>query len=135
MKEKYMREALLFYGSQIKKNYKLEIIELIAENTKDFLNNAQADIVKNKECEKIKDKLNKDEYVILLDVNGLEVNSKQLKNIVYSNNMRKIVFIIGGSLGVNANIINACNKKISISKMTFPHQLIRVILLEQLSRL
>ena len=93
--------------------------------------------VKNKECNKILDSIKKDSYVIALDLGGNQITSEdfsdKLENIALNYNSH-ITFIIGGTLGLNENVLSVCNEKISFSKMTFPHQLIRVFLLEQIFR-
>ena len=129
IKEKYLMEAIEEYQKRISKYTKLEIIELPDYNY---------DIKKTikEESDNIMKVLNKNDYNILLDVNGSLLSSVELSdkinNILINNS--NITFIIGGSFGVSDEIKNMVNYKLSFSKMTFPHQLFRVILLEQIYR-
>ena len=129
IKEKYLMEAIEEYQKRISKYTKLEIIELPDYNY---------DIKKTikEESDNIMKVLNKNDYNILLDINGSLLSSIELSdkinNILINNS--NITFIIGGSFGVSDEIKNMVNYKLSFSKMTFPHQLFRVILLEQIYR-
>ncbi len=129
IKEKYLQEAIEEYQKRISKYTKLEIIELPDYNY---------DIKKTikEESDNIMKVLNKNDYNILLDINGSLLSSVELSdkinNILINNS--NITFIIGGSFGVSDEIKNMVNYKLSFSKMTFPHQLFRVILLEQIYR-
>lgn len=129
IKEKYLIEAIEEYQKRISKYTKLEIIELPDYNY---------DIKKTikEESDNIMKVLNKNDYNILLDINGSLLSSVELSdkinNILINNS--NITFIIGGSFGVSDEIKNMVNYKLSFSKMTFPHQLFRVILLEQIYR-
>ena len=92
--------------------------------------------IKEKEGQNIISHIKKDSYVIALDLTGKELDSvalsQKIENLSISNS--SITFIIGGSLGLSNQVLNYCNEKLCFSKMTFPHQLIRVFLLEQLFR-
>ena len=129
IKEKYLMEAIEEYQKRISKYTKLEIIELPDYNY---------DIKKTikEESDNIMKVLNKNDYNILLDINGSLLSSIELSdkinNILINNS--NITFIIGGSFGVSDEIKNMVNYKLSFSRMTFPHQLFRVILLEQIYR-
>ena len=129
IKEEYLKEAILEYTKRLSKYTKLEIIEL---PDKDY------DIKKTLEVERdsILNKLNKSDYNILLDIEGNIYNSiefsKELDKIRNQNS--NITFIIGGSNGVHEDIKKIVNERISFSKLTFPHQLFRVMLLEQIYR-
>ena len=129
IKEKYLQEAIEEYQKRISKYTKLEIIELPDYNY---------DLKKTikEESDNIMKVLNKNDYNILLDINGSLLSSVELSdkinNILINNS--NITFIIGGSFGVSDEIKNMVNYKLSFSKMTFPHQLFRVILLEQIYR-
>ena len=129
IKENYLKEALLEYQKRITKYSKIEIIEL-----------PDYDFEIKKTLEKERDHILKaiksGDYNILLDLNG-----KSLTSLEFANHFDKIRqinsninFIIGGSFGVHADIKEICQEKISFSKLTFPHQLFRVILLEQIYR-
>lgn len=139
VKEKSLKELIDEYSKRLSKYCKLEIIEL--QDEKIPLNPSEADEikVKEKECEKIKEKILKigKSHIICLDLNGKQYSSEEfsdkLNNIsTYENST--IVFVIGGSLGLTNELLSLSNEKISFSKMTFPHQLFRVFLLEQIFR-
>src|SRR5574344_295048 len=127
VKEQFFRDAINEYLKRLSKYTKLEIIELIDENNGNILKKESESILKN---------INDKDYVITLEIEGKEVNSLELSKkieetlIINSN----IVFVIGGSLGLDNSVKSRSNYKLSFSKLTFPHQLFRVILLEQIYR-
>lgn len=131
IKEKYFIDAIDEYKKRIGKFSKLEIIELQDEATND------SNIVLLKEKEKILKVLKTTDYNIALDIDGEMIDSvgfsKKIDNI-FTNYNSNITFIIGGSCGLDYEIKNMCNYRLSFSKMTFPHQLFRVVLLEQIYR-
>ena len=124
LKEKYLIEAVNDYKKRINKYHKLEIIEIKDTN----IYNEEKEIISL---------INKNEYILLLDIFGKEYSSvefsNKLQNLFNSSNSN-ITFIIGSSEGVTEKIKEIANEKISFSKFTFPHGLFRVILLEQLYR-
>lgn len=130
IKEKYLREAIIEYTKRIKKYTNIEIIELSDESFQD-----EKKIIKM-EADNILKHINKKDYLITLEINGKEYTSTSFAHkldkisIAYSN----IAFIIGGSLGLSEEISKVANEKISFSRLTFPHQLFRVFLLEQIYR-
>ena len=123
IKENYLKEAINDYQKRINKYHKLEIIEIEDDN---IIN----------EIDRILKYINKKDYLIALDIQGIELTSielsKKIDNIFINNS--NITFIIGGSNGIHDSIKNIVNYKLSFSKMTFPHQLFRLILLEQIYR-
>ena len=123
IKENYLKEAINDYQNRINKYHKLEIIEIEDDN-----------IINEKD--RILKHINKKDYLIALDIQGIELTSielsKKIDNIFINNS--NITFIIGGSNGIHDSIKNIVNYKLSFSKMTFPHQLFRLILLEQIYR-
>ena len=130
IKEKYLRDAIDEYSKRLGKYTKLEIIEV-----KDESIGNEKDILK-KESISIDKYINDKDYNIVLAIEGEELSSKtfakKLDNIFnYSSNIN---FIIGGSLGIDDSIKEKANLKLSFSRMTYPHQLFRVILLEQIYR-
>ena len=131
IKEKYFIDAINEYKKRIGKFSKLEIVELPDEATND------SNIVLLKEKEKIIKVLKTSDYNIVLDIAGEMIDSigfaKKIDNI-FTNHNSNITFIIGGSCGVDNEIKAMCNYRLSFSKMTFPHQLFRVVLLEQIYR-
>ena len=136
IKEKFFREAIDEYSKRLSRFCKLEISELPDERIPDKTNDSIINEVKQKECNNIISHLKKDSYIIALDLTGNEFSSEQFSEKIskVSMNNSKITFIIGGSLGLNNDILKICNEKICFSKMTFPHQLIRIFLLEQIYR-
>lgn len=123
IKEKFYIDALEEYKKRLSKYTKLEIIEL-----------PDSDILKEKEL--ILKNINLKDYNIALAIEGKEYNSKELSNHIdklFINNSN-LTFIIGGSDGLDNEIKEKCNELISFSKLTFPHQLFRIILLEQIYR-
>lgn len=136
IKEKYLKDAINEYSKRLTKYCKLNIIELPDEQIPDKLNINISNEIKNKECNNILNHLKKDTYMICLDLKGKEVSSEEFSKNIEKISMlsSNITFIIGGSLGLNETILQKANQKICFSKMTFPHQLIRVFLLEQIFR-
>lgn len=136
IKEKYFTMAIDEYSKRLSKYIKLNIIELLDEKAPENLSKAEEEAIKQKEGEKILKHI-KDEYVIALCIDGKELDSVELANFIQNTRTRgisHITFVIGGSLGLHKNVINRADFKLSFSKMTFPHQLMRVILLEQIYR-
>ncbi len=129
IKEEYLNIAIKDYLARINKYYRIEIIEILDEGKLDEISSL------NKESEKILEKIS-DGYNILLDREGKLIDSMEFANVIdkafISNS--SINFIIGGSYGVNNLVKEKVDLKISFSKLTFPHQLFRVILLEQIYR-
>ena len=136
IKEKYLKDAIDEYSKRLSKYCKLLITELPDEKIPDKLYPSLEQTIKEKECNNIINHIKKDSFIIALDLKGKEFTSedfsKKLEDISMENS--NITFIIGGSLGLTDYLLNLCNLKICFSKMTFPHQLIRVFLLEQIFR-
>lgn len=130
LKEKYLKAAIEEYEKRLKKYTTIQIIELQDEAFYDV------ERIKSMEGEKIEKYIHQKDYVITLEIEGTQLTSEnfaeKLQNIYLENS--NIDFIIGGSYGLSDNIKNRSNLKLSFSKMTFPHQLFRVILLEQIYR-
>ncbi len=130
IKEKYLKDAICDYSKRISKYTKLEIIE-VSDRDKlpinDILDKEGNDILKH---------INDKDYVISLEINGNNLSSIELAKKIDTifNKYSNIVFIIGGSYGLSNNIKQRCNYALSFSKLTFPHQLFRVMLLEQIYR-
>ncbi|MBQ3436192.1 MAG: 23S rRNA (pseudouridine(1915)-N(3))-methyltransferase RlmH [Bacilli bacterium] len=130
IKEKYLQDAIAEYQKRITKYDNIKIIEIKDTTTDDINKNL---LTEEKEIRK---HLNNNEYIIVLDIDGKELSSEELaakleKTYLESSN---ITFIIGGSYGLSKGIKSEANYHLSFSKMTFPHQLFRVILLEQIYR-
>lgn len=127
IKENFFKDAINEYLKRLSKYTKLEIIELVDESTGDII---------SKEGIKILEKIKDDDYPILLDINGEMIDSLSFANKLdkLTSEYKNIVFIIGGSYGVSRDVKNRAKMLLSFSKLTFPHQLFRVVLLEQIYR-
>ena len=136
IKEKYLKDAIDEYSKRLSKYCFLNIIELQDEKIPTVINEKIIDEIKEKECKKISSYIKKDNYTIALDLTGKQFTSEEFSKKIdnLSLDYSSITIIIGGSLGISNTILNLVNEKVSFSRMTFPHQLIRVFLLEQLFR-
>lgn len=136
VREKSFKDSIDEYSKRLSKYCKLNILELPDEKIPDKINENISNEIKSKECNNIINHIKKDSYIICLDLKGKEFSSeefsKKIENISMQNST--ITFIIGGSLGLTDKLLNLSNEKICFSKMTFPHQLIRIFLLEQIFR-
>lgn len=137
IREKYFSLALDEYKKRLSRYCTLNIVEVADEATPDNASLAMMNIIKEKEMERIIKYVKKNSYVITLEILGQMQTSEQLaKKIANLGVIGKsnITFIIGGSLGLHDEVSNMADYKLSFSKMTFPHQMMRVILLEQIYR-
>ena len=136
IKEKYLRDALDEYSKRLSRFCKLTFTELPDEKIPDKLNPSLENEIKSKECDNILNHIKKDSYIIALDLQGKEFTSEEFSKKIEDLSMENsnLTFIIGGSLGLNKTLLDKCPLKVCFSKMTFPHQLIRVFLLEQIFR-
>lgn len=137
VKEKYFRDAIAEYEKRLSKYCKLEIVEVADEKTPDKASALEEEAIKEKEAERICKHIKEDAFVYTLEILGQKMDSlsfaKQIEKIGISGKSH-IQFIIGGSLGLHESVSKRSNQNISFSDMTFPHQLMRVILLEQIYR-
>ena len=137
IKEVYLVEGIQEYAKRLSKYCKLNIIEIADEKAPDNMSLKQLEQVKNKEGEKLKYKIPRDCFLVSLAIEGKTFSSEALaakiEDIKTYNNSH-IVFVIGGSNGLSKDILNRSNLLLSFGKMTFPHQLMRMILLEQVYR-
>ena len=137
IKEDFYRKAIAEYSKRLSRYCKLEIIEVTDEKTPDSASAVVEEQIKDKEGERLLKYIREDAYMIALAIEGKMLDSIELsKNIEQLGIMGKshIIFVIGGSLGLSDRILKRADYKLSFSKMTFPHQLMRVILLEQIYR-
>ena len=136
LKEKFFKDAIDEYSKRLSKYCKLNIIELPDEKIPEKTNPNIENEIKTKECNNIINHIKKDSYVISLDLTGKQLSSEEFSKNIENISMQssQITFIIGGSLGLTDKVLSMSNQKICFSKMTFPHQLIRVFLLEQIFR-
>lgn len=136
-KEAFFRDAVAEYAKRLSKYCDFRIIEVADEKIKEHASEREDELVRQKEAERIEKALRPDDYVVALAIEG-----KKYDSVNFSRHMEawmgagksRIVFVIGGSLGLHERILSHADEKISFSDMTFPHQLMRVILTEQIYR-
>jgi 23S rRNA (pseudouridine1915-N3)-methyltransferase len=137
LKEKYLKQGIQEYLKRLSSYAKVEIIELADEKAPENLSESEMEQVKQKEGERILAKISDDTHVIALAINGKQKSSEELAKEIDSlatYGKSKIAFVIGGSLGLSSEVIKRSNAALSFSKMTFPHQLMRLVLVEQIYR-
>lgn len=137
IKEKYLKDAIAEYSKRLSKYCKLEIVEVADEKTPDNASDIVEDVIRSKEAERILKFVKDDAFVITLEINGKQLSSEELADKIEKlavQGTSHIIFIIGGSIGLGQEVLQKSNYALSFSKMTFPHQLMRVILLEQIYR-
>ena len=137
IKEKYLKDAIAEYSKRLSKYCKLEIVEVPDEKTPDNASEVVEDSIRSKEAERILKHVKDDSFVITLEINGKQLTSEELADKIEKLGVQgtsHITFIIGGSIGLGKEVLAKSNYALSFSKMTFPHQLMRVILLEQIYR-
>ena len=137
IKEKYLKDAIAEYQKRLGAYCKLEIVEVADEKTPDNASEVVEEQIRSKEGERILKYIKDDAYVITLEINGKQLSSEELADKIEELGVRgnsHIMFIIGGSIGLGKEVMKRSNFALSFSKMTFPHQLMRVILLEQVYR-
>ena len=137
IKEKYLKDAIAEYTKRLSKYCKLEMIEVADEKTPDNASAVVEDSIRAKEAERILKHVKDDAYVITLEIGGKQLSSEELADKIDKLGVQgtsHIIFIIGGSIGLGQDVLNKSDYALSFSKMTFPHQLMRVILLEQVYR-
>lgn len=137
IKEKYLNEGIGEYSKRLSRYCSLNIIEVDDEKAPENLSDKEMEMIKAKEGEKLMSKIPSGAFVVALAIEGKQLSSEALSekisDIMVDGNSH-IVFVIGGSLGLSGEILKRANLKLSFSKMTFPHQLMRMILLEQIYR-
>ena len=137
IKESYLKEGINEYIKRLRRFCNIDIIEVADQQAPESLSPAQEEQVRETEGESILKKIKPGSTVIALDVRGISLDSVEfadkINNYAISGNSH-ITFIIGGSLGLHNNVLKAANERLSLSRMTFPHQLTRLILLEQIYR-
>ncbi|WP_040206725.1 23S rRNA (pseudouridine(1915)-N(3))-methyltransferase RlmH [Neobacillus jeddahensis] len=137
LKEKYLKQGIEEYLKRLSAYAKVEVIEVADEKAPEELSELEMVQVKQKEGERILAKINQDTYVIALAIQGKLQSSEELANTLdklATYGKSKIAFVIGGSLGLSEEVVKRSNEQLSFSKMTFPHQLMRLILVEQIYR-
>ena len=137
LKEKYLKEGIAEYTKRLGSYCKLQIIEVGDEKAPENLSDKEMEMIKDKEGEKILAKIPEQSYVFAMAIQG-----KQYDSVEFANEIDKlgtagksdIVFIIGGSLGLSQSVLSRANQHISFGKLTYPHQLMRLVLVEQIYR-
>ncbi len=135
IKEDYLQKGIEECSKKIRKNHTFELIELPDEKTPDGASAKEEERIKALEGEKILKKIKDDDYVIALCIEGTLSADEEWKKRVERAGEKRCVFVIGGSLGLSTAVIKRANDKMSFSRMTFPHQLMRYMLLEEMSEL
>lgn len=137
LKEKYLKQGIDEYVKRLSAYAKIQIIEILDEKAPEELSETEMRLVKQKEGQRIIAKIPTDAHVIALAIEGKMKTSEQLaadleRLMTYGKS--KIALVIGGSLGLSADVLARANEQLSFSKMTFPHQLMRLVLVEQVYR-
>lgn len=137
IKEKYLKDAIAEYSKRLSRYCKLEIFEAADEKTPDQASETVEDQIRDKEGERILKYIRDDMYVITLEIGGKMLSSEELADKINGLGIQgqsSIAFVIGGSIGLGKEVLERSDYALSFSRMTFPHQLMRVILLEQVYR-
>ena len=137
LKEKYLKMGMDEYTKRLGSYAKMELIEVADEKAPENLSEADMDIVKKKEADRILSKIAPDTYVIALAIEGKMKSSEPLAadlESLMTYGKSKIAFVIGGSLGLHEDVMKRSDEKLSFSKMTLPHHLMKLVLLEQIYR-
>lgn len=137
LKEKYLVQGINEYLKRLQSYAKVEIIEVSDEKAPENLSEAEMLQVKGKEGERILAKISDNEYVFVLAINGKQYSSEEFSKEIEQlgiNGKSQLTFVIGGSLGLSDAVIKRSQKQMSFGKLTYPHQLMRLVLVEQIYR-
>ena len=137
IKEKYFRDAIAEYQKRLSRYCKLQMIEVTDEKTKENASEAENDLIRKKEGERLLKHIKDSDYCVTLEIDGKMLTSEGLSKEIDRLGLAgksSLVFVIGGSIGLDTAVLKRSDYALSFSKMTFPHQLMRVILLEQIYR-
>lgn len=137
LKEKYLKQGMEEYTKRLNSYAKMQLVEVADEKAPETLSDADMEIVKKKEADRILAKIAPDMHVIALAIDGKMKTSEQFAadlESLMTYGKSKIAFVIGGSLGLHDSVLQRADEKLSFSKMTFPHQLMKLVLLEQVYR-
>lgn len=137
LKEKYLKQGIAEYVKRLGPYAKVEIIEVPDEKAPEQLSETEMEQVKAAEANRILSKIGQDVHVVALAIEGKQQTSEQLaKNLdqLATYGKSKVAFVIGGSLGLSDEVLKRSNEQLSFSKMTLPHQLMRLVLVEQIYR-
>lgn len=137
LKEKYLIQGINEYLKRLNSYAKMEIIEVPDEKAPEKLSDAEMLQVKEKEGQRILGKINDNEYVFVLAINGKQLSSEEFSKEIEQlgiSGKSNLTFVIGGSLGLSDSVLQRSNQQISFSRLTYPHQLMRLVLVEQIYR-
>lgn len=137
LKEKFYRDAVMEFEKRLGRYCRLQIIEVADEKTPEQASEAEIRQIKEREGERIQKAMKEDDYVIALAIDGESPDSVEFAESIQKlgvSGVSHIYFLIGGSLGLSDEALKCADRKISFSHMTFPHQLMRIILCEQIYR-
>lgn len=137
IKEKYFSDGIDYYLKIIRKKCPVSLLECADEPTPDKASPAEERKIRETEGERILQKINREDYVIALSINGKHYDTaswQKRMSLLAEKTADSLVFVIGGSLGLSESVLKRADEELSFSAMTFPHQMMRLILLEQLAR-
>ena len=137
LKEKYLKMGIEEFSKRLGAYTKIQLVEVADEKAPESLSDADMEIVKKKEADRILSKIGTDAYVIVLAIDGKMKTSEELSadlESLMTYGRSKVTFVIGGSLGLHESVMKRSDESLSFSKMTFPHQMMKLILLEQVYR-
>lgn len=137
LKEKYWKQAISEYEKRLSAYSKIEIIEVLDEKAPENMSDKEIEQVKEKEGQRLLAKIKPQATVITLEIQGKMLSSEGLAEEMQrrmTQGQSDFVFVIGGSNGLHENVLQRSNYALSFSKMTFPHQMMRVVLIEQVYR-
>lgn len=137
IKEAFYKDAVNEYAKRLSRYCKFQVIEVADEKTPDQTTEHEEDLIRQKEAERILKQIKEDAYVIALAIQGKKLDSVAFSEYIEQLGVQgksNLVFVIGGSLGLHSTVLKRADDQISFSDMTFPHQLMRVILAEQIYR-
>lgn len=137
IKEAFYKDAVNEYAKRLSRYCKFQVIEVADEKTPDQTTEHEEDLIRQKEAERILKQIKEDAYVVALAIQGKKLDSVAFSEYIEQLGVQgksSLVFVIGGSLGLHTSVLKRADDRISFSDMTFPHQLMRVILAEQIYR-
>lgn len=137
VKEKYLTEGIKEYVKRLSPYVKIEILEVPDEKTPDHPSETELRLIKEKEGERISRYLKEDTYLIALDIQGKNLSSEEMAEMICDLGVKgksDLTFLIGGSVGLADHLLGKADFRLSFGRMTYPHQLMRLILVEQLYR-
>lgn len=137
IKEKYIKEGIEEFKKRLSRYCSIEIVEVPDEKAPENISTKEEEQIKEKEGQNILKNIKDNTYVVALDLKGKELTSEELSDFIKNLGIKgnsNVAFVIGGSLGLSKEVLNRADFRLCFSKMTFPHQLMRLILLEQVYR-